>query len=208
MLDVTQDPTQIDAGFDGSTDFNRFIKFLGKHKWNTLSYGFLENRTVVVIIIDDLGFADLGFTGSAVRTPHLDSLATGGVRLSNYYVQRACSPTRAALLTGRYNIRYGMQSGVLETSQPFGLDLAETLLPQALRQAAEARTAASNCSRPPLQGWDCHGAGIPGFTPARGPNATSEPAACCTLCSSVEACSVWTVYKGGCYLKTDKCTLE
>ena len=39
--------------------------------------------------------------------------ANSGVKLGNFYVQRACSPTRAALLTGRYNIRYGFQSGVL-----------------------------------------------------------------------------------------------
>ena len=80
-------------------------------------------KHAVLVVADDLGFGDLGFTGSAVKTPVLDALAKGGVILRAYYVQRACSPTRAAMQTGRYNIRNGMNAGVLETGQPFGLAL-------------------------------------------------------------------------------------
>src|SRR5262245_45895085 len=64
---------------------------------------------VLIIVADDLGYADLGFQGSAdIPTPHLDSLAAGGARCTNGYVSGPyCSPTRAGLLTGRYQQRFG-----------------------------------------------------------------------------------------------------
>ena len=87
-------------------------------------------KAVLLVVADDLGFSDLGFTGSLISTPVLDHLATNGVRMRNYYVQRACSPTRAALQTGRYNIRMGFASGVMKPLKPYCLPLNETLLPQ------------------------------------------------------------------------------
>lgn len=56
----------------------------------------------VVILADDLGYSDLGCYGSEIQTPHLDSLAAGGLRLTNFYNTARCWPTRAALLTGYY----------------------------------------------------------------------------------------------------------
>jgi arylsulfatase A-like enzyme len=55
-------------------------------------------QAVLLVVADDLGYADLGYTGSNISTPTLDDLAAHGVTMSNYYVQRACSPTRAALM--------------------------------------------------------------------------------------------------------------
>ena len=52
-------------------------------------------KHILLIVVDDLGYADLGFTGSLIRTPNIDALAAAGVTLSSFYVQRACSPTRA-----------------------------------------------------------------------------------------------------------------
>eukprot|EP00756_Hemistasia_phaeocysticola_P054366 Hpha_TRINITY_DN30294_c0_g1::TRINITY_DN30294_c0_g1_i1::g.27098::m.27098 len=95
-------------------------------------------KHVVLIVADDLGYADLGYTGSQISTPNIDRLAAQGVKLSNFYVQRACSPTRAALLTGRYNIRYGFQSGVLKDRNNYSLPLTETLLPQFVQRAVPA----------------------------------------------------------------------
>ena len=86
--------------------------------------------TIVMVVLDDLGHSDLGIAGSHIHTPVLDSLAHEGAILDNYHVHRACSPTRAALMTGRYPIRYGLQSGVLEDAKPYGLALNETLLPE------------------------------------------------------------------------------
>jgi hypothetical protein len=56
---------------------------------------------VVVVLFDDLGFAHLGCYGSSIATPNIDKLAAGGLRFTNFHTTALCSPTRAALLTGR-----------------------------------------------------------------------------------------------------------
>ena len=56
---------------------------------------------ILLIVADDLGWADVGWHGSKLKTPHLDRLAHEGVELDRHYVQPVCSPTRAALLSGR-----------------------------------------------------------------------------------------------------------
>ncbi len=56
---------------------------------------------IVFIVLDDVGFADLGCYGSEIATPRIDALAGNGVRYTNFHVTSMCSPTRACLLTGR-----------------------------------------------------------------------------------------------------------
>lgn len=91
---------------------------------------------IVILLADDLGYADVGFAGGkTIRTPNLDKLAAAGARLDDYYVQPLCSPTRAAMLTGRYPMRYGLQVGVLRPWEQRGLPVEERLLPQALKSA-------------------------------------------------------------------------
>jgi arylsulfatase len=63
---------------------------------------------VVVIVLDDVGFADLGCYGSEIRTPSMDALAAGGLRYSNFRTCAMCSPTRAALMTGLNHHSAGM----------------------------------------------------------------------------------------------------
>lgn len=63
---------------------------------------------VVVIVLDDMGFAQLGCYGSDLETPNLDRLATSGVQFTNFHTTAVCSPTRACLLTGRNHHRVGM----------------------------------------------------------------------------------------------------
>jgi arylsulfatase A-like enzyme len=63
---------------------------------------------VVLIVLDDVGFAQLGCYGSEIATPVIDGLAAGGVRLANFHTTALCSPTRACLLTGRNHHRSGM----------------------------------------------------------------------------------------------------
>ena len=63
---------------------------------------------IVVIVLDDLGFAHLGCYGSDLETPNIDRLAARGVRFTNFHTTAVCSPTRACLLTGRNHHRVGM----------------------------------------------------------------------------------------------------
>jgi arylsulfatase A-like enzyme len=65
---------------------------------------------VVIILLDDTGFAQLGCYGSDIDTPTIDALAAGGLQFTNFHVTPLCSPTRAALLTGRANHAVGMRS--------------------------------------------------------------------------------------------------
>lgn len=63
---------------------------------------------ILVIVLDDLGFAQLGCYGSDLDTPHLDRLASRGLRFTNFHTTAVCSPTRACLLTGRNHHRVGI----------------------------------------------------------------------------------------------------
>ena len=60
---------------------------------------------VVIIIGDDIGYSDFGCYGGEIETPHIDQLAGGGLRFTQYHTENMCAPTRATLLTGRYYIR-------------------------------------------------------------------------------------------------------
>ena len=100
-----------------------------------------ERANIVLIVADDLGYADLGFQGSPdVLTPRIDSLATAGARLTNAYVSSpVCSPTRAGLLTGRYPQRFGLEFNPPNPSPPeFGLALAEATLAEDLKASGYA----------------------------------------------------------------------
>lgn len=88
---------------------------------------------IVYIVSDDQGWKDVGYHGSDIATPNIDALAAGGTTLEQFYVQPMCTPTRAALLTGRYPFRYGLQTAVIPSAQTYGLATDEFLLPQALK---------------------------------------------------------------------------
>ena len=90
---------------------------------------------IVYILSDDQGWKDVGFHGSDIRTPNLDQLARGGAELAQFYSEPMCTPSRAALMTGRYPHRYGLQTLVIPSAGTYGLATDEWLLPQALGQA-------------------------------------------------------------------------
>lgn len=90
---------------------------------------------IVFILIDDLGYADVGFNGGEeIFTPHIDRLAHAGVILNAHYVQPICSPTRAALMTGRYPTQTGVYS-VVRPRAKWGLPLEQRTLAERLQQA-------------------------------------------------------------------------
>lgn len=90
---------------------------------------------IVYILADDLGWKDVGFNGSDIKTPNMDRLAKGGVQFAQLYAQPMCTPSRAALMTGRYPHRYGLQTLVIPSAGNYGLPTDEWLLPQALKEA-------------------------------------------------------------------------
>lgn len=94
-----------------------------------------DRPNIVVIVADDLGNADLGYRGSDIKTPNIDALAKGGARLESYYGLPLCTPARAALMTGRYPMRHGLQTLVIFPSHTYGLPTDERTLPEALKDA-------------------------------------------------------------------------
>ena len=79
----------------------------------TVAASAAERPNIVVIMSDDSGYTDLGCYGSEIDTPHLDNLASRGIRLSNFYTNGRCSPTRASLLSGLDCAKVGFGGGVV-----------------------------------------------------------------------------------------------
>ena len=96
---------------------------------------------ILVILSDDVGWAEYGFQGSKdIPTPHIDSIAKGGVRFTQGYVSGPyCSPTRAGLMTGRYQTRFGHENNRVPAVS--GLPLAETTIADRLRDRGYATCA-------------------------------------------------------------------
>jgi arylsulfatase A-like enzyme len=94
-----------------------------------------QRPNIVFIMADDLGNADLGYRGGEIKSPNIDKLAKEGVRLESFYGEPVCTPSRAALMTGRYPMRYGLQTLVIFPSHAYGLATDERTLPQALKEA-------------------------------------------------------------------------
>lgn len=96
-----------------------------------------DRPNFIVVFVDDLGYGDIGAFGSEEnRTPEIDAMATAGMRLTSFYAHPVCTPSRAALLTGSYPIRNGLQTGlwhpVLMPGDPQGIHPDETTIAEVL----------------------------------------------------------------------------
>jgi arylsulfatase B len=94
-----------------------------------------DRPNVVIFLADDLGWGDVGFHGGPIETPHIDRLAREGVELGRFYVTPICSPTRAALMTGRDPIKLGVAYQVFEAWDNHGVHPEERFLSEAFRAA-------------------------------------------------------------------------
>ncbi len=95
----------------------------------------VERPNVIVIVADDLGWNDVGYHGGDIDTPSLDRLAAEGAQLDRFYTTPICSPTRAALMTGRDPMRLGLAYSVILPWDNNGVHPDEHFLPESFRAA-------------------------------------------------------------------------
>jgi arylsulfatase A-like enzyme len=144
---------------------------------------------VVLFVADDMGYADCGFNGGKdVATPHLDALAQAGVRFTSGYTSGCvCSPTRAGLVSGRYQQRFGFDANAEGNARPSdrgprALDIAQTTFPQRMKALGYAtgmvgkwHLGSNDGYRPEQRGFDffygIHPYGLAG----KGPNGETPP---------------------------------
>ena len=94
-----------------------------------------EKPNVVILLADDLGWADLGFRGSDIKTPHIDSLARDGLTLNRFYSMPICTPTRSALMTARDPMKLGSIYAGFQPWQNGGVSPDEHFMPESFKAA-------------------------------------------------------------------------
>ena len=94
-----------------------------------------EHPNVVILLADDLGFADLGFRGSDIETPHIDRLAREGLTLNRFYSMPICTPTRSALMTARDPMKLGSIYAGFQPWQNGGVSPDEHFMPESFKAA-------------------------------------------------------------------------
>lgn len=143
---------------------------------------------IVLFVADDMGFADSGVTGCKdIPTPNIDALAKNGVRFTQGYTSGCvCSPTRAGLVTGRYQQRFGFDAnaeGQNKTEkEPRALDLKQTTLPQRLKALGYAtgmvgkwHLGSQDGYLPNQRGFDFFYGILPFGLGGKGPNGETPP---------------------------------
>lgn len=98
-----------------------------------LTNNVISSPNILIILADDLGWNDVSYHGSEIKTPNIDKLIYSGVELDRFYVQPTCSPTRAELMTGKSALRLGITRPISK-NQKLGLGLEEKILPQYLKE--------------------------------------------------------------------------
>lgn len=95
----------------------------------------VQKPNIIIVLADDLGWGDVGYHGSEIKTPNLDKLSKKGIQLNRFYTAPISSPTRAGLLSGKYPNRLGIREDVIPPWRDYGIESNEVLLPQELAKA-------------------------------------------------------------------------
>jgi len=107
--------------------------------WSTLcatdAYAEVDRPNIVIMMADDLGWNDVGFHGSSIKTPSLDRLAAEGIELTRFYTNPVCTPTRAALMTGRDPVEMGFAHSVIPPWFNVGVPLDEHFISETFLDA-------------------------------------------------------------------------
>jgi len=94
-----------------------------------------QQPNIIILLADDLGWADLGFRGSDIQTPNIDRLAAEGLHLERFYVMPICTPTRSALMTGRDPMKLGAAYAGFQPWQNGGVSPEEHFMPESFKAA-------------------------------------------------------------------------
>ena len=97
---------------------------------------------ILIVVADDLGWNDVSFHGSDIRTPGIDKLAEEGIILNRFYTCPICTPTRAGIMTGKYPNRFGLRYGVCSPRSLEGLPIEEVTLAEYLEKMGYLNRAA------------------------------------------------------------------
>jgi arylsulfatase len=97
-----------------------------------------SSPNIVFILLDNVGWGDLGCYGGMTPTPRIDKFASEGIRFNSYYVEAQCTPTRSAIMTGRMSVRSGTYRVPIPGEGASGLAPWEYTLPQLLSDAGYA----------------------------------------------------------------------
>ena len=109
---------------------------------------------IIMFVIDDLGWNDVSYHGAEFKTPNIDRLALSGVQLSQYYVNRVCSPTRSSLMAGRYAYNMGLDGSVIVNGHDYSLPLNHSTLGDLLHQGGYSTHAIGKWDLG-MYRWDC-----------------------------------------------------
>jgi arylsulfatase len=77
---------------------------------------------IVIVLVDDMGFSDVGYYGGEIETPNIDRLAAGGLRFTQFYNSGRCCPTRASLMTGLHPHQVGIGHMTAPPNQPLEIE--------------------------------------------------------------------------------------
>ena len=110
--------------------------FIGLITFCSIAVAEEKKPNVIIFLVDDLGWADISLRGAPIDTPAIDSLFTEGLSLDRFYTTPICSPTRAALMTGRDPLRLGIAYSVVMPWMNNGVHPDEHFMPESFKALA------------------------------------------------------------------------